>query len=88
MKALIAMYSNEPSYLSKKRFESSIAFLTGVGLIIGHSIHTWSTITTSEIISEAVVLFGVAGYVIGQIQKEKATSTDVAIPKKEEDLNV
>lgn len=73
IRELLAMYSNEKSYFSKKRFESSIAFLSGVGLILAHAYHRRDTITNSEILADAALLFAVAGYTLNHIQKEKKT---------------
>ena len=86
IRELINMYSNKDSYFSKKRFESSIAFLTAVILIVWHSISIWKTISTTEIISEAVVLFGIAGYTVSKIEAEKkaTSSTDAASPQKDD----
>lgn len=98
IRELANIYSDKPSVFSKKRIESGISFISAVGLIIGHSYHTWATITTSEIISEAVILFSISGYQLNAIQKEKLTSTtsdkkneptsivDVDPLKKSEDL--
>lgn len=70
-KQLLAMYSNEPSYFSKKRFESSMAFITAMAIIITHVYHDRETITNSEILADATLLFVIAGYTVNQIQKEK-----------------
>lgn len=83
------MYSNKKSYFSKKRFESSVAFLAAISLIIGHAIIHTDTITNSEILADAALLFGIAGYTVVQIQKEKkelpnhdATSDEPATPEQ------
>lgn len=65
------MYSNKDSYFSKKRFESSIAFLSGVGIILCFIYSHRQTITNSEVLADAVILFGLAGYTVGLTQKEK-----------------
>ena len=65
------MYSNKDSYFSKKRFESSIAFLSGVGIILSFVYSHRQTITNSEVLADAVILFGLAGYQLNAIQKEK-----------------
>lgn len=70
------MYSNKKSYFSKKRFESSMAFLAAISLIIGHAIIHTDTITNSEILADAALLFGIAGYTVVQIQKEKKELPD------------
>lgn len=66
-----AMYSNKNSYFSKKRFESSIAFLGAMFIIIGNVIYHRDTITNTEILADAALLFAIAGYTVNQIQKEK-----------------
>lgn len=71
MKEFVAMYSNKDSYFSKKRFESSIAFLTATSIIIWHVYYTRDKITNSEILADATLLFIIAGYTVKQIQSEK-----------------
>lgn len=71
IKEIIAMYSNRPSYFSKKRFESSMAFLSAVGIILANVYYHRTTITNSEVLADAVVLFGIAGYTVKKIQEEK-----------------
>lgn len=68
---LIAMYSDQPSYFSKKRFESGIAFFLGVGSLVTYMISHHSTITNGEVVIDASLLFAVAGYAVNQIQSEK-----------------
>lgn len=85
IKQLIAMYSSKPSYFSKKRFESSIAFLCAIFLIVGHAIYNRATITNSEIIADAVVLFGIAGYTVKMIENSKketkpAPENEIEVP--------
>lgn len=94
IKELIAIYSTKDSYFSKKRIESSVAFLSATWLILWHAYYTRATITNSEILADAVLLFAIAGYTVNQIQKEKApaapTSTKPpatpAKPKTEDDI--
>jgi len=85
VKEFIAMYSTKDSYFSKKRFESSMAFLSAIGLVLTHAYYTRATITNSEILADAALLFAIAGYTVNQIQKEKKpTGSDDAskeIPK-------
>jgi hypothetical protein len=71
IKEFMAMYSNHDSYFSKKRFESSMAFLSALGLILAHAHYSRATITNSEILADATLLFVIAGYTVNQIQKEK-----------------
>jgi hypothetical protein len=86
-KEFFDMYSNTPSYFSKKRFESSMAFLSAMFLILGHAIYNRDTITNSEILADATLLFIIAGYTVNQIQKEKKEIPNAKSPaptKKEE----
>ena len=71
IKEFIAMYSTRDSYFSKKRFESSIAFLSGVGIILSYVWLHRFTIQNSEVLADAAILLGMAGYAVNQIQKEK-----------------
>jgi len=71
IKEFIAMYSTRDSYFSKKRFESSIAFLSGVGIILSYVWLHRFTIQNSEVLADAAILFGIAGYQLNAIQREK-----------------
>jgi hypothetical protein len=67
------LYSNEPSYFSKKRIESGIAFLVGQWGMIYFLVINIDKLTTSDIALWAGVEFAIAGYIVNQIQKEKKT---------------
>jgi len=71
MKELVKLYSNEPSYFSKKRVESGIAFIVGQWGMIYFLVQNIDKLTTSDIALWAGVEFAIAGYIINQIQKEK-----------------
>jgi hypothetical protein len=71
IKELIKLYSNEPSYFSKKRVESGIAFIVGQWGMIYFLTQNIDKLTTSDIALWAGVEFAIAGYIINQIQKEK-----------------
>lgn len=75
---LVNLFSNKPSYFSKKRFESSIAFIVGQYGMVYFLITNMSKMVTSDIVLWAGVEFAIAGYIVSQIQKEKKTtdSTD------------
>jgi len=77
IKEFMAMYSNADSYFSKKRFESSAAFLGAMFILIGHAIYNRNTITNSEVLADATLLFVIAGYTVNQIQKEKKEITKI-----------
>jgi len=72
-KELMKMYSSEPSYFSKKRVESGIAFAVGQWGMIYFLLEKISTMTTTDIAIWAGVEFAIGGYMINQIQKEKKT---------------
>jgi len=71
IKELVKLYSNEPSYFSKKRVESGIAFIVGQWGMIYFLVQNIDKLTTSDIVLWAGVEFAIAGYIISQIQKEK-----------------
>jgi hypothetical protein len=72
-KELMKMYSSEPSYFSKKRVESGIAFAVGQWGMIYFLLEKISTMTTTDVAIWAGVEFAIGGYMINQIQKEKKT---------------
>jgi hypothetical protein len=71
VKELIKLYSNEPSYFSKKRVESGIAFIVGQFGMIYFLVINIDKLTTSDIALWAGIEFAIAGYIVNQIQKEK-----------------
>jgi len=70
-KELMKMYSSEPSYFSKKRVESGIAFAVGQWGMIYFLLQNIDKMTTSDIALWAGVEFAIGGYMLNQIQKEK-----------------
>jgi len=70
-KEIMKMYSDQPSYFSKKRVESGVAFVIAEWGMIFFLIKSYSTINTGEIVLWASTQFAVAGYIIKQIQNEK-----------------
>lgn len=77
---LLKLYSDKPSYFSKKRVESGIAFIIAQTGMISY---LWIKIDTMDIydfVMWAGVEFLIAGYTINQIQKEKK------LVKQEEDI--
>lgn len=65
------LYSSEPSYFSKKRFESSIAFIIAQWGMIIYLWNNYTTLTMSDFLLWAAAEFVIAGYYVTQIQKEK-----------------
>jgi len=70
---MMKIYSNEPSYFSKKRIESGIAFIIGqFGMVYYLVTHTMDS---QDLGIWAGIEFLIAGYTVRQIQKEKKTNT-------------
>lgn len=65
------IYSNQSSFFSKKRIESSIAFIVGQTGMVWFLCENMAKLTTSDIVLWAGVEFAIAGYIVSQIQKEK-----------------
>ena len=75
IKELVHIYTNKSSFFSKKRIESSIAFIIGqVGMLWFLYEHI-PQLTISDIVLWSGVEFAMAGYIVNQIQKEKKTET-------------
>lgn len=71
-KELILIYSNKPSFFSKKRIESGLSFLIAqIGMIFFLAVK-YDTLSMGEFILWAGAEFAVAGYIINKIQKEKS----------------
>ena len=80
IRELVAMYSSKPSYFSKKRVESSIAFMSAIIVILSYIYTHWTTIQNSDILADASLLFVIAGYAVHQIQSEKKVVQDTVVP--------
>jgi hypothetical protein len=65
------LYSGKPSYFSKKRIESGVAFVVGQWGMIYFLIKNIDTVSGSDIVLWAGVEFAIAGYMVNAIQKEK-----------------
>ena len=71
VKELVNMYSGKPSYFSKKRIESGIAFIVAQWGMIYFLLEKHQNLTMTDLVMWAGVEFAVSGYIIHQIQKEK-----------------
>lgn len=72
---VIKMYSNQPSFFSKKRIESGISFIIAqCGMIYFFVTHV-ADLSMGEFLLWASAEFAVAGYIVNQIQNEKVTTT-------------
>lgn len=77
LKELIAVYSDEPSYFSKKRLESGVSFLLGQLGMVSYIIANYSVMSVSEVLMWATLQFTISGYVMTHIQKEKQNSKPI-----------
>jgi hypothetical protein len=68
---LLNMYSSKPSFFSKKRIESGIAFIIAQWGMIFFLLEKHSVMTVSDLAIWASIEFAVSGYIVNQIQKEK-----------------
>jgi hypothetical protein len=68
---LVNMYSNNPSFFSKKRVESGIAFFISQWGMVHWLSAKYNIMTTSDFAMWAGIELAAAGYIINQIQKEK-----------------
>ena len=76
IKEFIKLYSSQPSFFSKKRFESGMAFFAGIGIML---CYIWShrhSMINYEMLADVTILFGVAGYSVKKIQEEKLNNCD------------
>ena len=70
------IYSNKESYYSKKRIESGIAFVIGQFGMIMFLLEKLPVMTSSDIALWAGIEFGISGYILNRIQKEKTENKD------------
>jgi hypothetical protein len=78
-KEILKIYSNKPSYFSKKRVESGFAFLIAQWGMIFFLLQKYETLTMGEFLLWAAAEFAVSGYIINKIQKEKETHTEEGV---------
>lgn len=75
---LVKMYSSKPSFFSKKRIESGIAFVVAQWGMIFFLLEKHTIMTSSDLAIWAGIEFAVSGYIINQIQREKKGSSEEA----------
>ena len=78
-KELMKIYSTEPSYFSKKRVESGIGFVIAEWGMIYFILQKIDNMTVTDFAIWASIQFVVAGYMVNQIQKEKAAETSNSV---------
>ena len=71
---IIKIYSNKRSFFSKKRIESGIAFIIAQWGMVFYLLKKYPDLTMMDISMWAAIEFGISGYIIHQIQKEKKTN--------------
>jgi len=71
---IIKIYSNKRSFFSKKRIESGIAFIIAQWGMVFYLLKKYPDLTMMDISMWAAIEFGISGYIIYQIQKEKKTN--------------
>lgn len=75
-KEIMKIYSNEPSYFSKKRIESGIAFIIAQFGMVFYLVKKIDLMDSYDLGIWAGIEFLIAGYTINQIQKEKKNKID------------
>jgi hypothetical protein len=68
---IIRIYSEKPSFFSKKRIESGIAFIIAEWGMVFYLLKKYPDLTMTDMVMWATIQFGVSGYMVYQIQKEK-----------------
>lgn len=84
------IYSSKPSFFSKKRIESGIAFFIGQWGMIYYAIVNFEEMTSADITLWAGIEFAIAGYMVTQIQKEKKIEKEeypIEEPINESEIN-
>lgn len=76
-KEIMKIYSNEPSYFSKKRIESGIAFVIAQFGMVFYLVKKIDLMDAYDLGVWAGIEFLIAGYTVTQIQKEKKDKVDV-----------
>jgi len=73
---VVNIYSTKPSFFSKKRIESGIAFIIAEWGMVFFMLKKYPDLTMTDIIMWATIQFTISGYILHQIQKEKKTDED------------
>ncbi len=71
LKEFDKIYSNEPSYYSKKRIESGLAFLVGLYGMTHWLLLNIEKLSSTDIAVWAGIIFAISGYTLNKIQSEK-----------------
>lgn len=76
IKQLIAIYSDLTSFFSKKRIESGMAFATAIFILLSYDYIHRHDLLHEQLLEQLIILFGISGYVIDKIQKEKTANQE------------
>lgn len=74
------LYSSKPSFFSKKRVESGVAFIIGQTGMILFLLEKYKTLSMSDFLMWASLEFAVGGYITYQIQRQKKTYLEYEEP--------
>lgn len=74
---LIKIFSAGASFFSKKRIESGVAFAMGQFGMLYYLLYASKDLGTMDIMGWAAVEFGIAGYIVHQIQKQKVVDNSI-----------
>lgn len=74
---LMNMYSSKPSFFSKKRVESGVAFFISQWGMVYWLSRKFDVMSTSDFAMWAGIELAAAGYIITQIQKEKKLNEEL-----------
>jgi hypothetical protein len=80
---IMHIYSSQPSFFSKKRIESGIAFFISQWGMVYWLLSKVDVMTTSDFAMWAGIELAAAGYIITQIQKEKIAEKSEDTPINE-----
>ena len=76
---IMKIYSTQDSYFSKKRVESGIGFIIAEWGMIFFLMKKYETMIMTDFAIWAGMQFVVAGYMVSQIQKEKASENSNSV---------
>lgn len=76
IKEMMNIYSSSPSFFSKKRIESGVAFLIAQFGMVFFLLQKYQGLSMGEFLLWAGAEFAVSGYIINKIQKEKESDSN------------
>ena len=83
---IVRIYSHKPSFFSKKRIESGVAFIIAQWGMVYFFIYHYQNLTMGELLLWASAEFAVSGYIINQIQKEKKEINDTKLEEEKTEV--